>query len=194
VLNQETNRLNHLIQGLLDMARLDAEFIPDPQAAIDMVVLLIELKAHFGESLQEKRLQWLLSLPDAVIPQVHVGQGHLRTALTHLLDNAIRYSPSEGSLRISVNVRQRTGQMFAVVQICNDGPGIEAAELARVFDRFYRGEVARAWNVPGTGLGLPVTRKIVEQYGGLIELSSQPGDETCFSVWLPLVEGAEWAG
>ncbi|HUM69793.1 MAG TPA: sensor histidine kinase, partial [Chloroflexota bacterium] len=72
-----------------------------------------------------------------------------------------------------------------LVTITDQGPGVSETEQALIFDRFYRGEAARATNISGIGLGLPVAKKIIEPYGGLIELASEVGIGARFSLWLP---------
>jgi signal transduction histidine kinase len=67
----------------------------------------------------------------------------------------------------------------------DNGPGISEEELTHIFDRFYRGEIARAINAPGTGIGLPVAQKIIEQYDGFVDVVSHLGKGSTFSLWFP---------
>jgi signal transduction histidine kinase len=101
----------------------------------------------------------------------------------HLLENAARYSPP-GS-RIGLGSRRRDERLEFSVE--DDGPGIEAADLPFIFEKFYRGKHSAARG-KGTGMGLPIARAILAAHGGGIEVSSQPGKGTTFRFWVPLVE------
>ncbi len=188
VLHQEADRLNLLIQDLLDISRLDAEFTPDPAASTDLTAVLADLEGYFSGSLQERDIRLVVTLPEARIPAIHMGKAHLRKALENLLDNAIKYSPRGGIVRVVVHVPAPPRKDFIEVEISDEGPGVTDAELPRLFERFFRGEAARRGNVPGTGLGLSVARKIVERYGGLVDVTHRKGEGLYFFLWLPLLE------
>lgn len=185
VLRQETDRLNRMIQDLLELSRLDAEFTPDPEATTDLWSLLNELQDYFGGSVAEKGLRWVMVGNVATVTAVHIHQAHLRAILTNVIDNAIKFSPPGGEVRITVQPQTRAGRSFALVTITDQGPGLNQAEQQQIFDRFFRGEAARAANDSGMGLGLPVAKKIIEPYGGLIEVQSKIGAGASFSLWLP---------
>ncbi len=100
----------------------------------------------------------------------------------NLLDNAVRYTPSPGTVSISL---RREGQM-AVVAITDTGVGIPAADIPLIFERFYRVDKSRSRAEGGSGLGLAICRHIADAHGGMIEVESEVGTGSTFSVWLPL--------
>ena len=100
----------------------------------------------------------------------------------NLLDNAIRYTTRPGTVSVSL---RREGQM-AVVAVKDTGVGIPAEEKPFIFERFYRVDKSRSRAEGGTGLGLAISRHIAEAHGGKIEVESQVGVGSTFSVWLPL--------
>jgi signal transduction histidine kinase len=100
----------------------------------------------------------------------------------NLLDNAIRYTPTPGTVSVSL---RREGQM-AVVAITDTGVGIPAEDIPFIFERFYRVDKSRSRAEGGSGLGLAICRHIAEAHGGKIEVESQVGVGSTFSVWLPL--------
>ena len=100
----------------------------------------------------------------------------------NLLDNAIRYTTRPGTVSVSL---RREGQM-AVVAVKDTGVGIPAEEIPFIFERFYRVDKSRSRAEGGTGLGLAISRHIAEAHGGKIEVESQVGAGSTFSVWLPL--------
>ncbi len=185
VMQQETDRLNRMIQELLDVARFDAEFTPDLTAATDLWPLLNQLQEYFAGSLAESGLRLVME-NYGVDTAVHMHPTHLRTVLTNTIDNAIKYSPANGRITITSRPQTHADRSFALLAIQDEGPGLSEEEEQLIFDRFYRGEAARAANVYGIGLGLSIAQKIVESYGGLIKVESGHNSGACFSLWLPL--------
>jgi signal transduction histidine kinase len=100
----------------------------------------------------------------------------------NILDNAIRYTPAPGTVSLSL---RREGQM-AIVTITDTGIGIPAKDIPFIFERFYRVDKSRSRAEGGSGLGLAICRHIAEAHGGKIEVESQIGAGSTFSVWLPL--------
>jgi signal transduction histidine kinase len=109
----------------------------------------------------------------------------VKLAIKQLLDNALKYSPPETPVTLSVHSSDR----MAIVDVIDKGKGIPAAEQNRVFERFYRSPAVKH-QIPGSGLGLSIAHRIAEAHGGDLSLSSQPG-QTVFRLALPLnLEGA----
>ena len=100
-------------------------------------------------------------------------------ALGNVVDNAIKYTPPGGSIRLSV----REFELFCAVEVADDGPGIPEEEQGAVFHRFYRGKAVREQE--GLGIGLYLTREILSRQGGYIKLRSKPGQGCRFSLYLP---------
>ncbi|MFH1002826.1 MAG: ATP-binding protein, partial [Chloroflexota bacterium] len=104
----------------------------------------------------------------------------LRQLLSNLVDNAIRYTPEDGTIRLSLF---RSGP-WACLEVADNGPGIAPEHLPHLFDRFYRVDRARSRASGGTGLGLTIVREIAEQHRGKVTVTSQPGKGSTFTVWL----------
>jgi signal transduction histidine kinase len=100
--------------------------------------------------------------------------------LSNLLDNALRHTPRGGT----VEVRAEASDARVRVEVCDDGEGIRAEDLPRVFERFYRGEKSRSRETGGSGLGLTIVKGIVEAHGGDVGIESRPGTGT--RVWFSL--------
>jgi two-component system sensor histidine kinase BaeS len=119
--------------------------------------------------------------PDSPIPLRHdpvrIGQ-----VVTNLVGNAIKFTPRGGS--VTVDVRGEPGG-GASITVADTGIGIEAAELPRIFDRFFRGSRASEARGSGSGLGLAIVRGIVEMHGGTVAVESRPGAGATFRVVLP---------
>jgi signal transduction histidine kinase len=114
-------------------------------------------------------------------PTLQSERVHLRSLWTHLLDNAIRYTPQG---RITLTLDQAEGQVISTVS--DTGIGLSTEDVVRVFEEFYRGEAAKEEVALGTGLGLPIVSQIAQIYGGAIQVESAPGIGSTFTVCLPL--------
>jgi len=102
-------------------------------------------------------------------------------AISNLVTNAIAHTPSGGHVTVSAH----QSEDGVAISIADSGEGIEPAHLPHVFDRFYRADNVRAANTDRVGLGLSITKSIVELHGGRIDVSSEPGNGACFRIFLP---------
>src|SRR4029434_6281869 len=105
----------------------------------------------------------------------------LGQVITNLLSNAIHYNKENGAIRVST----RTENASAVVTVADTGEGIAPEDLPHIFDRFYRADKSRARSEGRSGLGLAISKAVVDAHGGTLEVSSQPGAGTIFTVRLP---------
>jgi signal transduction histidine kinase len=106
----------------------------------------------------------------------------LELVWSNLLENAIRFSPDRATVRITM----WSGQGRSYIEVSDDGPGIPPSELPHIFERFHRGDSSRTRNTGGYGLGLAISKALVEAYGGTIEPNSKPGEGTRMVVSLPV--------
>ncbi|MGH2915963.1 MAG: sensor histidine kinase [Solirubrobacteraceae bacterium] len=185
----EGTRLAGLVDNLLALSRLQAGSAR-PRSEWVSVEDLISAAA---EGLRERPLHVRIKI-DPDVPEVRADAAQLERAFANLLENAGRYG---GGSPVDVRARRADGKVL--VTVADHGPGIDAAERARIFEPFYRGRDAasRAWT--GSGLGLAIVKGFVEANGGSISVSSQPGSGTSFEVSLPIAErgtrlptGAQW--
>ncbi|XIE81830.1 sensor histidine kinase [Streptomyces sp. SBR177] len=130
-------------------------------------------------------------VPPAPVP-VHGDPGRLRQALSNLVANAVRHTAAGGTVRIEVAAGPGPGGP-ARISVRDTGTGIPAADLPHLFDRFWRADTSRGRTTGGSGLGLSIARQIVADHHGTIEVASEPGVGTVFTVTLP-VRGGEGDG
>jgi heavy metal sensor kinase len=185
-LGEQCERLTALVNGLLLLARADTGEVTVRREMVDLSALAEEA-AEMYEPLAEERglaFRWECPPGAAVLGDAQ----RLRQLVTNLVDNAMKFTPSGGSVRLGV---QRDGQN-ATLSVSDTGIGIAAEHLAHVFERFYQADPARSSS--GAGLGLSICRWIVEAHGGAITAKSQEGDGTTFTVRLPLanLQGVRW--
>jgi two-component system sensor histidine kinase KdpD len=180
VVDEESARLDKLIGEAVEMAEIDANVVQVHASPQHTRTLLEHALEESHEVLASHRVVLAVEEPDKPIwfdPHL------LGRVCRHLLENAARYSPA-GS-RIVLGSRQRDGHVEFSVE--DNGPGIDAADLPFIFEKFYRGRNSSARG-KGTGMGLPIARAILAAHGGEIEVSSQPGQGTAFRFRIPLVE------
>jgi signal transduction histidine kinase len=165
----QTERLGRLVAELLDLSRIDAGAVPLERTEVLMTDLLTETIAE-AESAARAAGRDVTVLTD-VRPAdltVRADRARLHQVLLNLLDNAARHGPPGGAVRVTARIEGES----VVVEVSDDGPGIDPAERERVFHRFIRGERAVGG---GTGLGLAIARWVVDLHGGQIAVVDRPG-------------------
>jgi heavy metal sensor kinase len=176
---EEVDRLARLVDSLLTLSRADAGRIALRPETFDLGGLAREVASHLSVLAEEKG-QRLDVAAQGEVP-VTADRAILRLAVVNLIDNAVKYAPSGTTVRVDVEVRDGV----AALRVSDAGPGIAQEHHARLFDRFYRVDPARSREDGGTGLGLAIARWATEAHGGRIELASEPGRGSRFTVVLP---------
>jgi two-component system, OmpR family, sensor kinase len=172
----ETKRLSRLVTDLLALAHADAgQSMRQQPVELDRLLLEVFREARMLSKGQK------LSLVELDQIQVQGDPDRLKQLLVILVDNAIKYTPAGGEIRLAL----RPVPGAALITVSDTGIGIDAEDLPRLFDRFYRADKARARDQGGTGLGLAIATWIVKRHGGQITVESAPGEGTTFSVQLP---------
>ena len=166
--------LRNLINDLLDLSALQAGGRPLEIGSLEVRDMVDTSVAFLEEEIEKKRIQvdWKL---DVVTPVFFGDRQAAIQCVTNVLANAVKYSPEGADIRISVRY---TDKDFCL-DIEDQGPGIEPEELARIMEPFRRGADAQASAIQGVGLGLSITRELMDRQGGSLELSSNPGTGTC---------------
>jgi len=180
IVSQESKQMSSLIDKLLTLARADAGKEQWNFAEVDLGKLITNLSTDVEVLCQEKGLSFQLGQTQDLV--VKGDEARLRELFMNLLDNAIKYTPAPGTVSLSL---RREGQM-AIVAIMDTGVGIPAEDIPFIFERFYRADKSRSRAEGGSGLGLAICRHIAEAHGGKIEVESQVGAGSTFSVWLLL--------
>ncbi|WP_447987097.1 sensor histidine kinase [Nitrospira sp. Nam74] len=181
---EQVERLVTLTRELLTLTRLAGDRTPVRKAPLDMQPLLKELIDELRVLADDRQID--LSLHTEPVPLVLGDAQWLKQAIINLLDNAIRYTPRDGTVTIRLGSAEET----VAVSIQDTGPGIEPQQLPYLFERFYRTDSARARDSGGTGLGLPIVKGIAEAHGGTITVQSQVGKGSIFTLILPAGENS----
>ena len=176
-------RMNAMIEDLVDTARLESGQLRLSLVPIDLRSFLSELTERLSGVIESERIR--AELP-ADLPQVLADPDRLERILTNLLTNALKYS--EPGTPVTVAMAARDGQV--IITVADRGPGIPPDELPHLFQRFARTREARERR-EGLGLGLYISRMLVEAHGGRIWAKSEPGKGSSFAFTLPVAEGAD---
>ena len=185
-LAREIERLADIIENLLMLSRMDQDHISLQLAPLDIDTLLMQYVSDRALIAEDRGLE-LVHKPLAGLPLVQADRGLLGQVLSILLTNAFNYTPSGGRVEVRSLLAEEDGCRRVGFSVTDTGYGIPLEEQPYVFDRFFRGQVAKETGSAGTGLGLAIAREIVERHGGRIEVSSsgRAGEGASFCVWLP---------
>ena len=163
---RELERLSRLVDALLTLARADAGSLALVQEPIDLSVVVLRASEDAAAAAAARRTA--ISV-DADVAWIRGDPVLLARLVSNLVENAVKFAPDGGRVRISC--RTRDGKSVLAVE--DDGPGIDPAERARVFERFYRGTLHRG-STEGAGLGLSLVREIARRHGSAVELDTSP--------------------
>jgi two-component system phosphate regulon sensor histidine kinase PhoR len=181
VMDRHADRLTLLVEDILSLAKLEK-----PGARLDLTEIYLpdflggvlrDWEKRFGTKLLEVSLE----APED-LPVIAADENRIQEVIYNLLDNAVKYSQPEGKIRL----RAQRVEDSVRIAVSDEGIGVSARDLPRIFERFYRADKARSRQLGGTGLGLSIVKHIAQLHGGSVEAASEPGRGTTISVVLPL--------
>ena len=178
IIKRSANRMNRLIQDLLDVARIEGGRLAIRCRDEDPAALASEACESFRPVAAEKSIALKCDIEHG-LPRVHVDRDRVLQALSNFLNNAVKFTPAGGRIRLSAC---RDGDQGVRFDVADTGPGIPADERPHIFNRFWQ---ARRTAHLGSGLGLAIAKGIAEAHGGRVEVASQPGSGSTFSLYLP---------
>jgi two-component system phosphate regulon sensor histidine kinase PhoR len=178
------DRMAALVEDLLELSRLESGERPPLWEEVPPTEIAEDVAASFGGQAGRKGIT--LSKSDSGAPPVTTDADRLRRIVENLVDNAIKYTPAGGHVEIRTAPGPQGG---AIVEVRDDGPGIPAEHLPRIFERFYRVDKARSRELGGTGLGLAIVKHLAEGMGATVTVASDVGKGTRFTVSVPIGPG-----
>jgi len=179
---EKTQGLISLIGDLLDLSRIEAGVISQEVKPVQPEKLLESIVDFLGDRAKAKNQTLVLEQPANPMPMFMADPLTLESIFGNLISNAIQYTQEGGQIRVradstGINVR---------VEVIDNGFGIDGKDLDKIFERFYRVKNEKTRHITGTGLGLPIVKGLVDSLGGLINVESEPGKGSIFSVILPV--------
>lgn len=178
VIDREVDRLTRLVEELLDVSRLQSGRLSFRPAPLDLAELLSETIRQFQGRSGRLGVDLSLTVADT-LPAVTADRDRIKQVLFNLLDNALKFTHPGG--RVAVTAAAEGDGVLVKVE--DTGEGIAPSDLGKVTERFYRGR--NSGSSKGVGLGLAITREIIELHRGLMEITSNPGCGTAVAFWLP---------
>ena len=185
IIKDENTRLGQQVERVLQTAQMEREEITLKRKKVDMAALIhqvVEINGPLIHSVNGS-LQLFLGEHPAIL---EVDEVHISNVLNNLIDNAVKYSPSNPHIEIEVTEQ---GQGISI-QVKDQGIGMPKEALSNIFDAFYRVPTGNVHNVKGFGLGLSYVKKIVEAHGGKVHVKSKLGEGSTFEIYLPYVKNA----
>jgi heavy metal sensor kinase len=182
---EDVERLSQIVKALLLLSRSESGQLALQKTAVDLSPLVLDVVDQFQIPAEAARLQLTAELPQECLIQADRIQ--IERLISNLLSNAVKYTPAGG--RVCVRLRPEDGQ--ARLEVEDTGQGIPASDLPHIFDRFYRVQSADLSPEQGLGLGLSFVAWIAKAHGGTVDVASEPGRGSCFTVRLPVGSPAE---
>ncbi|MGN1169623.1 MAG: ATP-binding protein, partial [Acutalibacteraceae bacterium] len=184
IVSDEIKRLSRLVTGMLNMSKLEAGEMRINSKDFDISQSIFRTLLNFEKKINSKSIE-IIGLDKMQSITVNADEDMLMQVIYNLVDNAIKFTPDGGY--ISINAFQDGDKVF--VDIKNSGDGVSPEELDKIFERFYKIDKSRSYDVRGAGLGLYIVKSIITLHGGEIKATSEQGSYTEFSFWIPLKQG-----
>ncbi|HEY9660535.1 MAG TPA: two-component system sensor histidine kinase RppB [Allocoleopsis sp.] len=183
-INRQSQRLSKLVQDLMTLCQIDQQSQPAPFSLCYLDLLIKELVDEFTALAMAEDISLSVDLQNFAPVYTSGNAEQLYRAIANLLSNAIQYTPAGGSITLAL-IQDQT---HAMIQVKDTGIGIAADEHARIFDRFYRVDRERSRHRGGSGLGLAITQAIVHAHRGTLDVKSEIGQGSTFTLRLPLAQ------
>ena len=181
----QSERMQTLVNDLLMLSRLEGSPLPDGHELVDLAALMAECEAEargLSELLHPEGEAQRLQFDPPPAFALAGSRGELRSAASNLINNAVRYTPAGGSIRVFWE-ELLPGQVRLAVT--DTGPGIAPEHISRIGERFYRVDRSRSRDTGGTGLGLAIVKHVLQRHGAKLEIHSQLGAGATFSAVFP---------
>ena len=175
-ISAQAEKLQTLIEALVKTSRLETGILVLHPQPGEISPVVERAAAQYAPKAAEKGVALTLDQTEGAAV---FDPKWTEEAVCNLLDNALKYTPSGGSVTVEV----KNYELFSAIRVCDTGPGIAEAEQAKIFGRFYR--ASGAWQTEGVGVGLYLTRQIAEKQGGYVKVDSMPGMGSTFSLYIP---------
>ncbi len=180
IIYRESDRLANLINDLLDLSKIESGKMAMVFMPVEIARVIRRSAGVLEKSARDKSINVEFDIPEG-LPKALADENRLSQVFLNLLDNAVKYTPEGGSVKVSVIPQDK----YLQVDITDTGAGIPQGDLPRIFERFYRVDKARSRQLGGTGLGLSIVKHIVQGHGGQVWVNSELGRGSTFSFTVP---------
>lgn len=178
-------RLQSLVEDVLELSKIESGRLNLKLESIDMLSFVRSIFNDFAERAAQKSIRLSYEISDS-LPQLQADSSALNHILTNLVDNALKYTPEKGEIKVKVS----NDVKYMHVAVIDNGIGIPKEDLGRIYERFYRVDKARSKEEGGTGLGLAIVKHMVQAHGGHVTASSTKDKGSTFTFSLPLIHAS----
>jgi len=182
IVSDEVKRLSRLVTSMLNMSKIEAGELNLKPIRFDISEQIFKTMLAFEQLIQKKNIN-IIGLDQMRSVYLSADEDMINQVIYNLVDNAVKFTPDYGTIELSSCEESQ----LAVVRIKNSGAGISSEEIGKVFERFYKVDKSRSFDVRGAGLGLYIVKSIIELHGGTISVSSVENLYTEFVFKLPLI-------
>ncbi len=182
VIRRNATHLNRLISDLLDISKTESSAFSLTKANFDLGEMVIELVESLGPLVSGKDQQITADVTEGI--ELTADKEKIRQVISNLVENAVKYSPVGADIDIEISMVDEKAEIV----ISDNGYGISTDDQGHIFDTFFRSRTDENWEVPGTGLGLALVKRIVSMHGGTVSLDSELGAGTSFTILLPVLD------
>lgn len=190
LINRNSENLLRLINQILDLSKLESGKMNLHLVQGDIIAYLQYLTESFLSAAEAKQIR-LSFYPEVPHLMMDFDEEKVQLIVYNLLSNAIKFTPNGGKIIFHAKVQEETVRQVLQLKVQDSGPGIPAADLPYIFDRFYQVDNPNVTNQGGTGIGLALTKQLIELMGGEIKVSSEEGQGSLFSFFLPITNEEE---
>ena len=180
IVSDEVKRLSRLVSSMLNLSKIEAGEMKLELKQIDLSSLVFNTMLNFEKAINDKSIE-ITGLDKMQSVYVNADEGMLQQVLYNLIDNAVKFTPECGN--INVRIQQEESEITFFIR--NSGKGISSEDISRIFERFYKVDKSRSYDVKSTGLGLYIVKSIVEMHSGKVGANSKEGEFTEFYFTLP---------
>jgi signal transduction histidine kinase len=188
-LEQELDRLTQLIEGILHIARIQAGHLELRPQVMDLDLLASTAVNSYAPEAEARGLDMRYRSPGHPLI-IQADPAWMIRSVNNLMENALLYTHT-GGVEVAATIQDCDGTAYAQLSVTDTGIGIKEEERERLFERFFRGEEARTMQIPGSGLGLAIVKEVVALHGGSIEVESEEGKGSRFTMRLPLAPNTD---
>ncbi|MBR3517078.1 MAG: response regulator, partial [Lachnospiraceae bacterium] len=183
-IDRASHSLLSIINTILDFSKIESGHLEITEDAYSLGYLLCEVEGVIGVNAQKKGLDFIMHVQEDLPDNLWGYESGCKQILVNLLSNAVKYT-REGSVELNIDREERNGDIVTLrLQVKDTGIGIKKEDMSRLFEGFERLDVHKNRNIQGTGLGLAITKRLAEQMGGSITVSSEYGKGSCFTVYV----------
>ncbi|MFN7001146.1 MAG: ATP-binding protein, partial [Elioraea tepidiphila] len=189
IMAEQAQRMSRLIEDMLSLSRIEMSEHTPPRGSADLAALVRRTAEALEPRVAARRMRIELAVADGVRP-ILADPDQLAQVVANLLDNAVKYGREGGRIGVRLASTPASGARPAgiTLAVSDDGPGIPREHIPRLTERFYRVDAARSRAIGGTGLGLAIVKHILNRHRGSLEIASEEGKGSTFTVWLPATE------